>query len=319
MKNKSRVIINVIKSVFVLAVFAVLFARVCYVVRQKELCSVQDNFRHYPKNTAEVIFIGQSHCFCSVDPNLIADKYGMECFMLATSGQTVPESYYAAMEALTYQKPKAIIMEVAYCANDYRTLNDGMTHMFFDGMPMCRAKRLAIEDLIEEENRIYYYMNFGAYHQRWKELSESDYACNLNAPRGEFYSDETAVNWEIPLESPDAAEPMPEEMERYMDLLVDLCRENNVELILFCAPFNTLSQGDGMMDLFRRQRIFHYISDYAEEKGVRYYNLFDELNELYAYGLNNETDWMDSQHLNRSGMTKFTNYVMEKGYFIPEE
>ena len=315
--KKGRVAGNFIKVVLMLAVLALLLARVWYVVRPKELCSVQDNFRNYPKNTAEVVFIGQSHCFCSVDPNLVAEGYGIECFMLATSGQTVPESYYAAMEALTYQKPKAIVMEVAYCSNDYRTLNDGMTHMFFDGMPLCRAKRLAIEDLIDEENRIYYYMNFGAYHQRWKELSESDYACNLNAPRGEYYSDDVTPNWYIPLESPDASEPMPEEMERYMDMLVDLCNENNVELILFCAPFNTLSEDDGMMDLFRRQRIFHYISDYAKEKGVRYYNFFDELDELYAYGLDNETDWKDSQHLNRSGMTKLTNYAMERGYFVP--
>ena len=119
------------------------------------------------------------------------------------------------------------------------------------------------------------------------------------------------------MEAEDASEPMPEEMERYMDLLVDLCKENNVELILFCAPFNSMYPDDGIMDLFYRQRVFHYISDYAKEKGVRYYNLFDELDELYAYGLNNETDWKDSQHLNRSGMTKFTNYMMEKGYFLP--
>ncbi len=317
MKAK-KIVGNCIKVALMLAVFVILFSRVWYVLRQKDLCTVQDNFRHYPKNTAEIVFIGQSHCFCSVDPNIVAEDYGIECFMLATSGQTVPESYYAAMEALEFQKPKAIVMEVAYCANDFRTLNDGMTHMFFDGMPECKAKKLAIDDLIEEEeNRIYFKMNFGAYHQRWKELTEEDYRNYLTAPRGEFYSDDVFTNWDIPLEAEDASEPMPEEMERYMDLLVDLCKENNVELILFCAPFNSMYPDDGIMDLFYRQRVFHYISDYAKEKGVRYYNLFDELDELYAYGLNNETDWKDSQHLNRSGMTKFTNYMMEKGYFLP--
>ena len=62
---------------------------------------------------------------------------------------------------------------------------------------------------------------------------------------------------------------MPEEMERYMDLLVELCKEENVELILFCAPFGIQDDFDDRReDLKERQRIFNYIEDYAKEKNV---------------------------------------------------
>lgn len=311
-----KTIIRLIRIIVCIAVFVALFLRIVYVVRDKQYTSVQDNFRQLKKDSVNVVFIGQSHCFCSIDPNILAEEYGTESFMLATSAQTVPMSYYAAMEAIELQHPDRIVMEVAYCANDFRTVEDGMTHAFFDGMPNCQAKKLAIKDLIEEEDRIFYYLNFGLYHSRWKELTESDYQNNLTMARGEYYSDDVFPNWNYPVVAADDKQPMPEEMEKYMDMLVELCQEENVELILFCAPFGIQDDFDDRReDLKTRQRIFNYISDYAMENGVRYYNLFNELDEIYEYGLDDETDWKDSQHLNRSGQGKLTRYMAEKGYF----
>lgn len=311
-----KIILNCIKIGVCLLILTALLLRTAYVVRDKQYTSVQDNFRQLPKDSVDVVFIGQSHCFCSIDPNLLADEYGIESFMLATSAQTVPMSYYAAKEAIECQHPKKIVMEVAYCANDFRTVEDGMTHAFFDGMPNGKAKKEAIKDLIDKEDRIYYYLNFGMYHTRWKDLTEDDYKSNLTMKRGEYYSEDVFPNWDYPVVAADEKKNMPEEMERYMDLLVELCKEENVELILFCAPFGIQDDFDDRReDLKERQRIFNYIEDYAKEKNVRYYNLFNELDSIYEYGLNDETDWKDSQHLNASGQKKLTRYMAEKGYF----
>lgn len=311
-----KIILNCIKIGVCLLILTALLLRTAYVVRDKQYTSVQDNFRQLTKDSVDVVFIGQSHCFCSIDPNLLADEYGIESFMLATSAQTVPMSYYAAKEAIEFQHPKKIVMEVAYCANDFRTVEDGMTHAFFDGMPNGKAKKEAIKDLIDKEDRIYYYLNFGMYHTRWKDLTEDDYKSNLTMKRGEYYSEDVFPNWDYPVVAADEKKNMPEEMERYMDLLVELCKEENVELILFCAPFGIQDDFDDRReDLKERQRIFNYIEDYAKEKNVRYYNLFNELDSIYEYGLNDETDWKDSQHLNASGQKKLTRYMAEKGYF----
>ena len=94
---------------------------------------------------------------------------------------------------------------------------------------------------------------------------------------------------------------------------VKLCKENNVELVFYAAPFNSLyNEENTRQDLFARQRIFNGIEDYAIEKELRYYNLFYEMEGI---GLNGETDYMDSQHFNASGQTKVTRYMAEKGYF----
>ena len=111
---------------------------------------------------------------------------------------------------------------------------------------------------------------------------------------------------------------MPEEMLKYLDKMVALCKENEVELILYVAPFNSLYDDDSTReDLFRRQRIFNWLEDYANANGLRYYNLFYEMDEIRLDGM---TDYMDSQHFNCYGQDKVTRYMAEKGYLsISEE
>ncbi|MBR6664546.1 MAG: hypothetical protein IKL22_02380 [Lachnospiraceae bacterium] len=292
--------------------------RISYVLREKEGTNIQDNFKQLERDSVDVVFIGSSHQFCTINPDLLYEEYGINSFMLATSAQTIPMSYYAAMEAIELQHPKAIVLEALYCTNDFRTVTPEMSHTFFDGMPRCEAGKLAIEDLIEPEEQIYYYLNLGRYHTRWKDLTEKDFMSNLDSPRGGFYSEETKYNWQIPVISKDEKEPMPEEMLKYLDMLVELCKENKVELIMYVAPFNSLYDEENTReDLFRRQRIFNWLEDYTEEKGLRYYNLFYEIPEMNLDGM---TDYKDSQHFNCYGQAKVTRYMVEKGYLsISEE
>ena len=300
----------------VLPSFVVILA-ISYVLREKEGTNIQDNFKQLEPDSVDMIFIGSSHQFCTINPDLLYEEYGINSFMLATSAQTIPMSYYATMEAIELQHPKAIVLEALYCTNDFRTVTPEMSHTFFDGMPRCEARKLAIEDLIEPEEQIYYYLNLGRYHTRWKDLGQKDFMSNLNSPRGRYYSEETKYNWQIPVISKDEKEPMPEEMLKYLDMLVELCKENKVELIMYVAPFNSLYDEENTReDLFRRQRIFNWLEDYTGEKGLRYYNLFYEIPEMNLDGM---TDYKDSQHFNCYGQEKVTRYMAEKGYLSISE
>ncbi len=304
-------ILNIILFVLFAAGLFLLLHRADYVLRNKENGGVQENFAKLPEDSVDVVFVGNSHQFCTINPDMLYEEYGINAYMLATSAQTVPMSYYAAMEAIELQHPEKIVFEVCYTANDWKMLV-AMTHCFFDGMPNCEAKWKGIKDLVGED-RIYYYFPLGLYHSRWKDLTELDYRNGNVSERGGVHYEETVVNTEIPLVAVNETEAVPEEMERYMDLLVTLCEENDVELILYVAPFNGMGDSDtDKEDLFMRQRIFNSVGEYAQEKGLAFYNLFYELENL---GLNNETDRMDRQHLNCYGQEKVTRYMVERGYF----
>lgn len=311
--NIKKFIKNIILFLlFILGLFILLY-QASYILQPKKHFGVQYYFSKLPKDSVDIVFIGTSHQYCSLDPDLLYEEYGIESYMLATSSQTAPMSYYAAMEAIELQHPEKIVLEVCYFSNDWRTLSRTMSHYFLDGMPSCKAKYLAIEDLIKEEDRIYFYLPLGVYHSRWKELEKLDFTNDYVSKRGGVHIEETDENSEIPVIAPDEKEPMPEEAEKYMDMLVALCKENNVELILYAAPFNALNDTDEQMEsLLRRQRVYNYISDYAEKNQLEYHNLFYELDQ---FGLDNETDWLDSQHLNCKGQAKLTRYMVSKGYF----
>lgn len=312
-KNNNK--LNIVKIPVSVIVFVLIFLfvlnKVSYVLRDKELASVQDNFARLERDSVDVVFIGQSHQFCSINVDMLAEEYGINCFMLATSGQTIAMSYYAAMEAIELQHPDTIYLETGYVINDWNTINAAMSHMFFDGMPRCKARKEAINDLIEPEERIYFYLNLGQYHNRWSELTEADYKDYKISPRGNFHSEVISYNWEIPVVKFGEKAPMPENPQHYMDLIVQLCKENNVKLVLYTMPFNTLYQDYQVEEHLQNQRIFNGLYDYAEENGLEYYNLFYEINEI---GLDFSRDFMDSQHANCYGQEKITRFMVEKGY-----
>lgn len=316
MKKKLLQILSI--GIFCLLLSAMLF-RISYVCRVKTNTGMQDQFMALKRDSVDLVFIGTSHQFCSIDPELLAEEFGINSFMLACSGQTVPMSYYAAKEAIAYQHPDTIVFELGYMSNDFKTINPEMSHMFFDGMPLDAIKREAIDDLIDpqsqdEEDKIYYYLNLGKYHARWKELTEEDFISNLNMPRGHFYSDHVEVlDLPCPLVSAQEKERPDEEMMTYLDRLVALCRENQVRLILYVAPFTAmLDAPENWEDLYACQRKYNYLEEYAAQMGLPFHNLFYELD---AIGLDPQQDYMDPQHTNCFGQQKITRYMAQNGYF----
>lgn len=285
---------------------------VTWVVRDKSLTNVWEIFRHQKKNSVDVVFLGTSHQFCSINADILAEEYGIDGFMLATSGQTMPMSYYAAMEAIKLQHPKKIVFEVLYCCHDFRTLTDGMTHAFFDGMPFGTVKKQAVEDLIPEEDRIYYYLDLGYFHNRWKELEKEDFVVDLNSKRGTYHFEE--VNPAFPYDVVDREEriPIPENTLEYLDKLMALCDREKVELVFYIAPFGKLHEEDDINSVYDLMRKINWIEQYTTEKGYSFHNLFYEKDEI---GLDNSSDFMDGQHFNCYGQEKFTRYMAEKGYF----
>lgn len=288
---------------------ALFLVRGNYVLRNKEYSGAQDLFKKWAPENPGIVFVGNSHQFCSVDCDLLFDEYGIESFMLSTSAQTVAQSYYAAMEAIELKHPDKIIFEASYVANDFLTVTDEMSHCFFDGMPSCKARKLSIEDLIPEENRIYYYLPLGLYHVRWRELSQKDYGGFPLSARGTYKKTDIFQNWDIQLVEPFETEEMPESSEEYLLKLIDLCKKENTELIIYVAPFNGLyNDAASLSDLQSRQRKFNRACEIAKEHGISCFNLFYE---IPAIGLDNSTDWGDSQHLNVYGQEKFTRYLAE--------
>lgn len=304
----------IVLGVIFCGLFIGMMQRTTYVFREKENTAMHDRFKALERDSVDTIFVGTSHQFCSISTDILDYDYGINSFMMATSGQTLPMTYYAVLEAIEYQHPETIIMEVVYCHHDFKTIMPEMTHMFTDGMPFGKIKKLAIDDLAEQKEKLYYFYELGFYHNRWKDLKEVDFQSNLESKRNSFFSDEVQPNWEIPVVDRNETAPMPETAKIYLDKIIAACNANDVELVLYIAPYNATGTSDSEKEsLFNSQRIFNGIEEYAEAQGIAFYNLFYEIDEI---GFDWTTDFMDTQHCNYAGQEKITRYMVEKGYIM---
>lgn len=319
MKNRKTALKYIFRTLGILIFLGLtvfLIFKITYITRNKENASMQDRFTDLAPKSVSVFFVGNSHSFCSIDPDLLYDEYGLDSFMLSASGQTMAMSYYAVQEAIKYQSPKVIYLEMSYTIHDWDVINDEMSHMFFDGMPLDKIKVEAVKDLIEPDSRIYFYLPLGTYHSRWTSLTEADYSATGSADlsaRGRYYSDHVAHNWKIEVVDPDEKGEITENNIYYMDKIVGLCRENDIELVLYTVPYNAMYENNesNLQTLLESEKVYNAIYDYADANGLKYYNLFNEVDNI---GLDYETDFLDSQHFNCYGQDKFTEYMVSQGY-----
>ena len=105
---------------------------------------------------------------------------------------------------------------------------------------------------------------------------------------------------------------MPPKLQVYLDKMIALCKKNQVELIVYVAPYNAKDDETASVEAFEyEQRVFNWLEDYLGEQQIPYYNLFHKLDEL---GLDYNSDFMDYHHFNATGQEKITRYMVEKGY-----
>ena len=57
-------------------------------------------FAMTPRNSVDMVLIGSSHQYCSVDVTMLNREYGFNSILLASSGQDLELNYYAAMAAI---------------------------------------------------------------------------------------------------------------------------------------------------------------------------------------------------------------------------
>ena len=305
-----------IVSIIVLAAIVLLGVyKLSYLVRDKDDVPLHKQFFELEPNSVSTFFVGNSHSFCSINTDLLYEEYGIDSFMMSTSGQTIAMDYYAIEELIKYQNPKIVYLETGYVPHEWNTISNEMSHKFFDGMPMGRLKKKAVEDLIEDpDDRVYFYFTLGQYHSRFNSLSEADYKPHMTSVRGRYFSDKISYMWPIEeLVDRTDKEEMPDNTKEYMDKIVELCKANNIELILYTAPFNGMYEGDEDQLRIQKeyQRVFNGLYDYAIENNLEYHNMFWELEEI---GFDYDKDFMDSQHMNTFGQDRFTRYMVEKGY-----
>lgn len=257
-------------------------------------------FYNEKPNRFDVLFFGSSHMYCSVDPRLVQEQTDLRSYVFATQKQPLWITYYYIQEALKTQNPKVLCVEVHMAASSLLYADEATNHTAIDPIPFSENKIRMIYDAIPEGQRRYYLFSIMKYHDRWEEIKREDYIRSYEKQtdweHGYVRLKEAATDIEVPdLTDFNPTPRITDKNREYLNKMIDLAQEENIELILFKAPSNAT----------RHQEIcYRAVEQIAKERGIAYIDY--NTPELYeTLGLDPATDFYDKHHLNESGMTKF--------------
>ena len=266
-------------------------------------------FYQLKKRTADVLFLGSSHCYCAFAPQMFYDRHGIRSYNLGTSQQSAWLSYYWLKEALRSQHPSVVVLEAFYLTTAPGGTGDEASYRkALDGMKMLSpVKAEAVFDIcgmnldpkLTPES---FYLTNLRYHNRWSSLGEEDFRENPDrvklkgyVPIGEAKKEENFTA--LTASDLEGAEPVKieERVITYLDRMRALCDEEGITLLLVKSPTTHWSAGEHLA-----------VSSWAQEAGVPFidYNLEDT---YAALGYDFPEDSYDYGHANIRGAAKIAD------------
>lgn len=285
-----------------LAVFAAVFLFFSGVLRFKaggEIDMVH-SFYSLERDTVDVLALGSSHMYYSFQPNLLWEEYGMTSYALGSPSQSFVMSYFLLKEALNYQKPKVVLMESYYIFSEKPYKSEEILRMAFDGMKYGEVKKEAVETLFPKlslKEKVSWYIPFFKYHGRWEKLKAYDFHSKPYLRGGKL---DTRVYQNKNMGLNVTEREIPDICLEYLNKIINLCKENGIELIVYATPYATSAAA-----YEERMGPMLALEKYLEEIGIPF--LF--LQKSGVAGLDYGTDFCDWAHLNLNGQKKVTSYL----------
>ena len=263
--------------------------------------SSMDSLYNMEEDLVDVLFLGSSRCYCSINNSVLWQEQGISSFSLAISGQDLVSSYHCFVEALKTQSPEVVGLEL------YGTTFHGYavdSNMYRNTLPFrLSSNAVSAVQNIAEDRQAELLLKWPIVHTRYTELKEGDFVKETIPYLG--YHAEFNIQPVEPLCTYFGEEVMSigEEEEMWLRKIIELAEEKDIQLCLFVAPIVS-SQEDQMM--------FNYVKEIAEEYSVPLINMPKMQEELQ---LNLGTDFINWSHTNYYGAYKVSSYM---GKFLKE-
>ncbi len=296
-----KVSITVILTLALLLLMAWMLHPKGWYHKMNEFYKYQDDY--------DVWFLGSSYTIMGTLPEELYNEYGIRSYNLADYGQTFVIDYWMTRNLIERSKPKLVVLDVGQIGGEEKYSEDNIScvRRMISSLPFGREKIAAINDLFEGDLREEMLFPFSADHYNWeyltKEYFKPEESYELGSDQNVFdnlgKADYLLVKpAEIPDPIPFSNTKMPESLEcGYFRKLIELCRDNNIEVLLVKSPLAT------DVDHLRQYNQAYAI---GQEYGVPYISGFDHKDSF-----DGDTDMWDSSHLNSFGARKWTHILGE--------
>ena len=273
-------------------------------------------FYEEPKNSLDVIFMGNSDVYRGISPITMWDEYGITSYNYSTSGQRMWTEYYLLEECIKTQTPRLIVLNMDSAFNETQS-SESNYRKTFDNMKLSINKIRAITDPVfknKKEEILSYIFPIARFHSRWAELEDVDFEKAFESKKFAYKGMDISVDTKAYvkdneyMKKDDSKEKIGEKCYFYLNKIIATCKKNNIELLLIELP----SAESWSYDLSEKTQ------EFANNKGLD----FIDLNLNYKdFGFDWNTDSADGgDHLNVYGAEKVSKYIgkiIQEKYNIP--
>lgn len=304
-KAKSKILTRLITLLFaaVLALGGLWYINRVLVMKRADGILTMQSLYAQPEGTVDVLFVGNSHSGINIDTAALWENSGISSYNLWGGVQPLWNSYHFIVEALKYQTPKVIVLEVTATVSDYEYSEEQNQLKNIAGMKLSKNKLEAVKVSAPEDRRLDLLLGLPLYHSRFDELTKKDFehfpwSDGIENFKGSYLLYGTGS---YPEESAEGVTERGEIMEKeleYLNKIIALCRDEDIPLVLLKTP--TVERED-------EQKIFNTVADIADDSGLPFINMNLMDDELDI----GPSDFSADRHMNGSGARKVARWLGE--------
>lgn len=288
----------------------------------------------YAAGSLDMIFVGSSHSYCAFDPEIFDSKLGTSSFQLGMPQQLPDATYYTLLEVLNYQKPKTVVMEL-YWGMLSDKFNQKQAEMLFKVLKNKELEQDYFNKVYPVSEKVKYFIEPIRFSQDYlamknKELEayveetfdvvkekQEDFGTEYYRSKGYVYC--TYVINEDKLDRTNQFKhfdgksfEIDNTQKKYIEKIVRLCEQNDIELIFVTAPIAPVS----MEKIKNYDFINKKVGDLCQQLNTPYfdYNIINADEKI----LENK-NFRDDAHLNDSGVIILCEHFigLTKDFLIP--
>ena len=273
-----------------------------------------NGFYKMPKNSIDVVFIGDSNMSRAISPMELWNEYGIAAYNYSVTSARTWTEYHFIKEILRTQKPKIVVIDPVTIFYGCAT-RESLAHVAFDYMPLSLTKLEMVNDPAFElsfEDKLGMILPIYRYHDRWQKITAADFS-KMNE---EYYSITRGYVMQSTVKpNKNGYSYMDKESENltfkcagdeYLLKIKELCEKNNVKLLVLGLE-EAVNWGKTQSE---------YLESFTKENSIEYYDLNQD-----RY-LNWDEDTKDKgMHVNILGAMKTMKKVgeyFEKHYDLPD-
>lgn len=270
------------------------------------------------EGSLDVVVLGSSHAFVNINPMVLFKEYGITAYDACGGNAPMWNSYYNLVEVLKYQTPKVVVLEGYGLVNDYEyishegVISPAMIAYNVFGLRPSLNKLEDIRASVPKEDLENNILEYKQYHSRYANLNRDDFlgdysqSQSFDGGMGHVVYTEAVPQTPFVIEKPNNNETttdlqstvIPAKQKKYYEKIIELCKEKNIQLFVFIAPYSYYSN--------EHDAIFTEAAGIAAANGVGFINgnyLYDEI------GIDWEKDFEDQSHMNYVGNEKLSKYL----------